>query len=105
MDSKQAENSRRDGATRIGAKLTALARRAEAVIVFERFWPPLVWAATLVALFLALSWLGLWQALPRAARIGGVAAFAVAFAIVLLPLARLRRPVRAETLDRLGLRH
>ena len=101
MDSKQADSSRRDGATRIGAKLTALARRAEAVIVFERFWPPLVWAATLVALFLALSWLGLWQAAPRLARIGGVAAFAVAFAIVLAPLARLRRPVRAETLDRL----
>jgi uncharacterized protein (TIGR02302 family) len=101
VDSKQAENSRRDGATRIGAKLTALARRAEAVIVFERFWPPLVWAATLAALFLALSWLGLWQQLPRAARIGGVAAFVVAFAIALAPLARLRRPVRAETLDRL----
>jgi uncharacterized protein (TIGR02302 family) len=101
VDSKQAENSRRDGATRLGAKLTALARRAEAVIVFERFWPPLVWAATVVALFLALSWLGLWQAVPRTARIGGVAAFAVAFAIVLAPLARLRRPVRAETLDRL----
>ena len=101
MDPKQAENSRRDGAMRIGAKLTALARRAEAVIVFERFWPPLVWAATVVALFLAVSWLGLWQALPRAARIGGVAALAVAFAIALAPLARLRRPVRAETLDRL----
>ena len=35
------------------------------------------------------------------ARIGGVAAFAVAFAVALAPLARLRRPVRAETLDRL----
>jgi uncharacterized protein (TIGR02302 family) len=101
LNSKQAESSRRDGATRIGAKLTALARRAEAVIVFERFWPPLVWAATLVALFLALSWLGLWQALPRAARIGGVAVFAAAFVIALAPLARLRRPVRAETLARL----
>jgi len=101
LDSKQADNSRRDGATRIGAKLTALARRAEAVIVFERLWPPLVWAATVVALFLAVSWLGLWLGLPRAARIGGVAAFAVALAIALVPLARLRRPVRAETLARL----
>ena len=59
MDPKQADSTRRDAATRISAKLAALARRAEAVIVFERFWPPLVWAATLVALFLALSWLGL----------------------------------------------
>ena len=101
MDSKQADSSPRNEATRIGAKLTALARRAEAVIVFERLWPSLVWAAALVALFLAFSWLGLWQAAPRLARIGGVAAFAVAFAIILAPLARLRRPVRAETLDRL----
>ncbi len=96
MDSKQADSLRR-----VGAKLTALARRAEAVIVFERFWPPLVWAATLVALFFALSWLGLWQALPRPARMGGVAAFAVALVVAFAPLARLRRPVRAETLDRL----
>jgi len=94
LDSKQADKSSRDGATPIGAKLTALARRAEAVIVFERFWPPLVWAATLVALFLALSWLGLWQALPRVARMGGVAAFAIGFIVALAPLARLRRPVR-----------
>jgi uncharacterized protein (TIGR02302 family) len=101
LDLKQADKSSRDAATAIGVKLTALARRAEAVIVFERFWPPLVWAATLVALFLALSWLGLWQALPRAARMGGVAAFAVALLIALAPLARLRRPARAETLDRL----
>jgi uncharacterized protein (TIGR02302 family) len=101
LDSKQADKSSRDGATPIGAKLTALARRAEAVIVFERFWPPLVWAATLVALFLALSWLGLWQALPRVARMGGVAAFAIGFIVALAPLARLRRPVRTETLDRL----
>jgi len=101
LDLKQADKSPRDGATSIGAKLTALARRAEAVIVFERFWPPLVWAATLVALFLALSWLGLWQALPRMARMGGVAAFAVAFIVALAPLARLRRPARTETLDRL----
>ena len=101
MDSKQAGSSRRDGATGIGAKLTTLARRAEAVIVFERFWPPLVWAATLAALFLALSWFGLWLAAPRLARIGGVAAFAVALVVALVPLVRLRRPVRAETLDRL----
>ena len=78
MDSKQADSSRRDGATRIGAKLTALARRAEAVIVFERVWPPLVWAATLVALFLAVVLVRPVAGAPRAARIGGVAAFAVA---------------------------
>ena len=74
--------SRRDGAARDRCEaLTALARRAEAVIVFERLWPPLVWAATLVALFLALSWLGLWQAPPRAARIAGVARSPSRFAV------------------------
>jgi len=98
LDSKQADKSSRDGATPIGAKLTALARRAEAVIVFERFWPPLVWAATLVALFRVVLARPVAGAAARGAN-GGVAAFAIGFIVALAPLARLRRPVRTETLD------
>jgi len=101
LDSDPVEDPRPEPSAPVGARLKALARRAEAVIVFERVWPPLVWAATAVALFLAASWLGLWLALPRPARIGGVAAFAVALLVALLPFARLKRPARAETLDRL----
>ena len=59
-----------------GAGLDALARRAEAVLLFERIWPPLAWAGAAVALFLAVSWLGLWFISPRAARIAGVVLFA-----------------------------
>jgi len=36
-----------------GAGLEALARRAEAVLLFERAWPPLAWSGAAIALFLA----------------------------------------------------
>ena len=84
-----------------GAALDVLARRAEAVLVFERIWPPLAWSGALVALFLAASWFGLWEALPRTERIAGVALFAAALLLALAPLARLKRPTRRETLRRL----
>jgi uncharacterized protein (TIGR02302 family) len=100
LSPEQAEDPRRDDAAGAEAQLARLARRAEAVIVFERLWPPLAWAAALGALFLAVSWFGLWQALPREARIGGVLLFAVALGVALAPLARLRRPTRAEILAR-----
>ncbi len=83
-----------------GTRLDVLARRAQAVLVFERIWPPLAWAGALVALFFAASWLGLWLAAPRLGRIVGVALFAAALLVVLAPIARLRRPTREETLRR-----
>jgi len=83
-----------------GSGLEALARRAEAVLLFERAWPPLAWSGAAIALFLAASWLGLWFAAPRPARILGVALFAALLAATLAPLARLRRPTRQETLAR-----
>jgi uncharacterized protein (TIGR02302 family) len=95
------DRSGRDPQRGAGAALDALARRAEAVLVFERIWPPLAWSGALVALFLAASWLGLWLAVPRAGRIAGVALFAALLVGALAPLARLRRPTRRETLARL----
>src|SRR5271168_4396418 len=82
-------------------RLDALARRAGWALIWERVWPPLAWSGALVALFLAASWFGLWFAAPRLARIGGLALFALAFIAVLAPLAKLRRPTRAQTLSRL----
>ena len=70
-------------------------------LIWERAWPPLAWTGALVALFLAASWFGLWFAAPRFARIGGLALFALALFATLAPLARLRRPSRAQTLARL----
>ncbi|MBV8662243.1 MAG: DUF4175 family protein, partial [Hyphomicrobiales bacterium] len=84
-----------------GAGFDALARRAEAVLVFERVWPPLAWAGAAIALFLALSWLGLWFVSPRALRIAGVVLFAILVFVALAPLAWLRRPTRQETLARM----
>ena len=67
----------------------------------ERVWPPLVFALAVVILFLAASWLGVWQFAPRSFRIAGVVLFAVACGIALAPLARLRRPRPRDVLARL----
>lgn len=83
------------------ARLARLAKRARLVLLWERFWPPIAWALTIVALFLAASWFGLWLDLPRGARIAGLALFAAALLTALYPLALLRAPRRAQTLARL----
>ena len=83
-----------------GAGFDALTRRAEAVLLFERIWPALAWAGAAVALFLAVSWFGVWFVSPRAARVAGVVLFAVLVFTALAPLAWLRRPTREETLAR-----
>lgn len=102
MDSGEAQDEvRRDASQNAAAALEALARRAEAVLVFERIWPPLAWAGALAALFLAVSWFGLWFVAPRLGRIAGLALFAALLAAALAPLARVKRPTRQETLARL----
>jgi uncharacterized protein (TIGR02302 family) len=83
------------------ARLDRMARRAGLALLWERIWPPIAWALTLLALFLAASWFGLWLDLPRDARIAGVVLFVAALLAVLYPLALLRAPRRAETLGRL----
>ncbi len=84
-----------------GGRLGALAALARRVLVVERAWPPLVFALAVVILFLAVSWLGVWQFAPRAFRIAGVILFAIAGGIALLPLARMRRPAARDVLTRL----
>ena len=71
------------------------------MLLWERIWPPLAWALTIVALFLAASWFGLWLDLPAAARIAGVVAFAAALLAALYPLALLRGRRAAQALARL----
>ncbi len=84
-----------------GGRLAALATLARRVLVAERAWPPLVFALAVVILFLAASWLGLWQFAPRSFRIAGIVLFAVAGGIALSPLARMRRPAARDVLARL----
>ena len=82
-------------------RLGALATLAQRVLIVERVWPPLVFALAVVILFLAASWLGVWQFAPRSFRIAGVVLFAVACGIALAPLARMRRPAPRDVLARL----
>jgi len=85
------QHSRRDPKDHRGvpARLSALAGRA---LLIERGWPPFVWAVAVAILFLAVSWLGLWQFAPRGARIAGVVLFAAGLGVALAPLFRLRWP-------------
>ena len=82
-------------------RLVRLARRAGLALLWERAWPPIAWAMTVVALFLAASWFGLWLDLPAGARIAGLALFGAALIGALYPLALLRPPRRAQALARL----
>jgi uncharacterized protein (TIGR02302 family) len=83
------------------ARIGLLARRASFALLWEQIWPPLAWAATVVALFLAASWFGLWLGAPSEVRIAGVGLFAAALGAALYPLTRLRAPLRAQALARI----
>lgn len=91
------------------ARLEALAARAAWALRVEALWPLATAFFMFAALFLTLSWLGLWQELPRAGRIAGVAAFALALGYVAWRALILRPPARMERLARLdrdsGLKH
>ncbi len=81
--------------------LDGLIVRARAVLVFERLWPVVVAALVVVALFLAVSWFGLWVWLPPALRILGVLLFAGALLAVAVRAWRGRLPGRRDALARL----
>ena len=75
-------------------------RRARLNLLFEAVWPIVAMLATAAALFVALSWLGLWQALPNAARWTAVAAFGVALLAGVGALVRIAQPTRAAAFAR-----
>ncbi len=79
---------------------TAL-QRGRWTIFWERLWPTLARLATIIGLFLALSWLGLWLWLPPLARAGGLIAFAVITVAAAIPLFFLRMPGTVDALRRL----
>ena len=90
-------------------KLTQALNRAKYAIAWERGWPILARLLTVIGLFLALSWAGLWLSLPFLARIIGVVLFVVAIGAALWPGLRFRWPSREQALSRLdhgsGIRH
>ena len=75
--------------------------RARWSILWERLWPALASVATVVGLFLALSWLGLWLWLPPIGRAIGLGAFFLLAAAAFAPLLMLRLPSRMDGLRRL----
>jgi uncharacterized protein (TIGR02302 family) len=90
-------------------RLMQALERAKYAIAWERAWPPLARLLTLIGLFLAVSWVGLWLALPYLARAIGVVLFVVAALWAVWPLILLRWPSREQGLNRLdrgsGIRH
>lgn len=83
------------------SRIDRLVRRARWTIVIERLWPFAVLALGTVVLFVAVSWLGVWPALPRPLRILGVVLFAAALGMAVVLGVRGARVTRAEALRRL----
>ncbi|MBE0702230.1 MAG: DUF4175 family protein, partial [Afipia sp.] len=86
--------------------LKAIARavqHARLAIAWERLWPSLARVLTVVGLFLAAAWAGVWMVAPFVLRVAGVAIFAIAGLASLVPLVRFRWPAREEALRRLDL--
>ena len=92
-----------------GGRLDRLLAQARAALVIERLWPSLVLVAAILAVFLAVSWLGVWLIAPPWLRSVGLAVFAAALLWAGWLAIKLRWPGRAEALARLdrdsGLKH
>lgn len=84
----------------IGARIGRALRRARLALAWEALWPRLIPLLAVAGLFVALSWFGLWRALPDVARYVVVALFGIGAALALVPPARLRLPGRASALAR-----
>ena len=83
------------------ALLARALQRARGSLLWERLWPALATLATVVALFLALSWTGLWIVLPPIGRAIGVLVFFIISAAAAVPLLLLRLPSESDGLRRL----
>ena len=101
--------SHRSADTVARSQLGTALRRARWTIFWEQLWPTLVRLATVVGLFITVSWLGVWLWLPPLARAAGLAAFAVLALAAIVPFVFLRLPAAADALRRLdrgsGVRH
>ena len=83
------------------ARLARALGRARWSILWERLWPALATLGTVVALFLALSWLGIWLWLPPIGRMIGVGVMFLLTAAAFAPLLILRMPSSMDGLRRL----
>jgi len=83
------------------ALLARALKRARGSLLWERLWPALAMLATVIGLFLALSWAGLWISLPPLARAAGLLVFGALALAAVIPLLMLRVPSEADGLRRL----
>ena len=99
-DSAKASASGSD--ERSGNALLARAlRRARWTIFWERLWPALAGIVTVIGLFLAASWLGVWLWLPPIGRAIGLGVFFLLTAAAFAPLLMVRIPTVQDGLRRL----
>src|SRR5215472_491543 len=75
--------------------------RARGSILWERLWPALAGIATAIGLFLTVSWLGVWLALPPLGRAIGIGLFFLLTAAAFAPLLMVRLPNQTDGLQRL----
>ena len=87
----------RDALSALSVALT----RARQALFWERVWPFFVALASIVGIFVAVSWAGLWISLPPIGRIVGVALFALLMIATLVPAIRLRVPLLSDAVRRL----
>ena len=74
--------------------------RARLTLFWERAWPAFARVGIPLALFLAVSFAGVWVSAPVWARIAGVVLFALAILFAARPLLALRWPSREEAVAR-----
>ena len=86
------------------SRLTSARRSARAALVWERLWPALLPLLGVVAVFLSISWLGLWPAFFETARWITLGILAVAGLAALIPLTRITLPASGDV-DRRIERH
>jgi uncharacterized protein (TIGR02302 family) len=96
------EPSRRPDAKAASVSLERALERARWAILWERLWPPLAALVTVIGLFLAVSWLGLWLWLPPMGRgLGLFVFFALLAPTMVRALLFVRFPSRHDGLRRL----
>ncbi|HKM87116.1 MAG TPA: DUF4175 family protein, partial [Xanthobacteraceae bacterium] len=107
--SSSATPGHRDADADARSALGTALRRACWAIFWERLWPALATLATVIGLFLTVSWLGLWLWLPPLGRAAILLAFAIVAVAAASRFALVRIPVTADGLRRLdrgsGRRH
>jgi uncharacterized protein (TIGR02302 family) len=85
----------------VGARIERAVWRARLVLLWEIVWPLLAPLAVLIGIFLALSWFGLWRAVPLPLRVALLIAFCAAAIFLALRASSARAPRRSESLARI----